>query len=393
MRPLFVVAFVVLASSVGSCLDPTQVDLQITTNMPCGPGSEYPRLLGTEIKTGTSLADLESVATTTECRGSNRVGNLVLVPGSGEQVYVQVTGRVATSATQQVDLPASRVIRYISHQRLELPIDLSAECIGKVCDPNQTCSKGMCIDKETKGCRGAECDAGGMPDATVIKDSGIDGFSLSDAPIDAIPDTMFDAIGTGDAGPCSQLPFLSMYDFYWPFSEMMGSMSVTEMVTNTKTQLATAKTGTGGFCGNALLLSSLPTQNLSACNTNSCFPGGQLKIAFALKLGSGTGLVLGHTAQMKGSWAIQVAAGPVIRFGVDYLGGQFSYIQGASVPLNKWCHVVAAANVGGYAISVDGSPVQTSGQFASLPAEGPYAVSVGAQTIDYAIDELFISSK
>src|SRR5262249_16809586 len=144
----------------------------------------------TEIQTGTSLGDLKSVAMTMDCKDpklTGRVGNFVLVPGNGDSVYVQIKGNVATSANGTQELSASRIIRYVSHTKLELPIDLSAACIGITCAEDESCSMGQCIKKMQMGCR-ENCDAGMDVPSVPPRDASSEILVSKDVVIDDAPD-------------------------------------------------------------------------------------------------------------------------------------------------------------------------------------------------------------
>jgi hypothetical protein len=45
---------------------------------------------------------------------------------------------------------ARRSVAFVKHSKLEVTIDLEASCAGVICDPSQTCSRGVCVSAETE---------------------------------------------------------------------------------------------------------------------------------------------------------------------------------------------------------------------------------------------------
>lgn len=156
-----------------SCREPTEITLEITTDVPCDAVADV------AISLGTTSAQIESgpvTLETTVCDSSRqRIGTLVLVPKNvaDDAVAIKVTARVkqpGDTATGPCVAPygpscivARRAIRYIAHTPLHLPIELSRSCEGLPCTPDQTCDHGACrptVECGTNGCSRAD---GGAP--------------------------------------------------------------------------------------------------------------------------------------------------------------------------------------------------------------------------------------
>lgn len=81
---------------VGGCLEPTEIELDITTNMTC-KGQE-PTILSTEIWVGAEKSSLHRVASTEACRERGTVGSIFLLPHGKESSYVVVRAKVLAGA-------------------------------------------------------------------------------------------------------------------------------------------------------------------------------------------------------------------------------------------------------------------------------------------------------
>lgn len=182
MRPGFLVAVVAAVSAIlasASCRDPTEITLEITTDLPC---SAVLANGGVAIRVG-SPANVEGeLAQQIEARTcvKGRIGSLVVVPSDAidDQVAIFVAaGATSPTAACTRQSPkgcvlARRVLHYIPHTPLKLPIELSASCVDKACAPNETCHKGQCRSDTVP------CGAGGVcevpPEDAGVVDAAID---------------------------------------------------------------------------------------------------------------------------------------------------------------------------------------------------------------------------
>jgi hypothetical protein len=155
--------------SLAACLEPTQVTLELSTDFDCADLGGVYIAVG-----GRGRSDLSLPNATTEVCLDRRVGTLVITPGgsASEDVVVEVMGgfdgRSATDCVNQgyhllaaqpgqkqvVDdgpggcIVARRVLRFVPHKPLFLPVKLSAQCVDVVCDPASTCAQGSCVPAE-----------------------------------------------------------------------------------------------------------------------------------------------------------------------------------------------------------------------------------------------------
>jgi hypothetical protein len=153
-------ALVTAVSLVGlgvGCLDPTEVVLDVRTDVPCAHPATW---RGVAISVGQPGEDVESrapVLTTTACDSSGAIGTLAVVPTGSKDAPIGV--RVVAGITRNPeDCPANgydgcivarRTIAYLPHQSQHLLIDLTSDCIGNACDVSHTCVNGSCTDTVT----------------------------------------------------------------------------------------------------------------------------------------------------------------------------------------------------------------------------------------------------
>ncbi len=145
-----------------SCLAPTEIVLQLSTDVDCS----YVEGNGVAIAVGPAGVDTNYPNTTTHGCVDGGVGTLVVLPSAA-------TGPVGIRVTLGIDasvescnagddfagcIVARRALEYDPHQPLTLPIELQRACIGKVCDPTSTCFDGQCVDASVP-CDGASCGA------------------------------------------------------------------------------------------------------------------------------------------------------------------------------------------------------------------------------------------
>lgn len=377
--------------------------LVISSDLDCGESTTYPRLVRTEIFTGPSKDALSPIASTMECHRTaddpTRIGELVLVPShtGGDQVYVRVRGHIAQSATDTVELDGERIIHYLSHQSLTLPIDISRACLGVTCDPQtETCSKGMCVKKETNGCHGSCSDAASdvlvssdtyvpPPDAGI--DAPMDGTSVLDAP--------FDAPNVDGGTTCASL--LPNVSAHWPFDEPSGTGKTTEVISGTSSTLNATAIGPGPKpCNDNLPMTTLqvPSQVLGSCQTSGCWQGGAISIGFHIKYNSGAGALVAHGSGSKaGDWLIAIGNNQSVNFTVYFQSNQGTLLQTGPLGTNATT-VIAHADPMGMSLQLGASvPKTQAGPYPSLPSDNSYPVGLGGYPMSYVIDELTLSNK
>ncbi len=133
------------------CREPTQIKIEIHTDVPC---DEYD---DTSIAVGLSSAieTMLPAARTSACSDDGTVGSLVAVPsGRDEPLAIKVaaaTGGFDVALCVPPDyhdgcIVSRRALRYVDHTSLLLPIHMRAACINEFCEPGQTCIRGTCQD-------------------------------------------------------------------------------------------------------------------------------------------------------------------------------------------------------------------------------------------------------
>lgn len=166
---------IALALTAPGCLDPTQIELQIRTDLSCA------ELHSVGISVGfPDLVEAEPVDTfTTHCDGGY-VGSLVVVPADDDTaaVGIHVVAGVGTEhgscepplypapALGTGCIVARRALRFVPHTPLELPMFLQRECIDHPCTRESTCVDGVCHHRWPSGtgeCSDERCGAGLLP--------------------------------------------------------------------------------------------------------------------------------------------------------------------------------------------------------------------------------------
>gem|GEM_PF-2880696 len=136
------------------CLDATQVEVELTTDVNCADRPE------TTISVGT-LGQLDSsapVAVTTACDAkTGRIGSIVVLPHESKegQVGIEIVAGIAKGADEcRRDnfaggcIVARRSLNFVKHHGLQLPIELEAACVDVPCGATETCRKGACVSAE-----------------------------------------------------------------------------------------------------------------------------------------------------------------------------------------------------------------------------------------------------
>ncbi len=195
-----------------ACLAPTQLTLVIETDVPC------PELKGVAITVSDRPEGAESkgfvTAETSDCQAGGRVGTLVLTPSdSGRAAVVVVAGvtRPARECTAESGyegcIVARRLVSFIDHTALVVPVRLEVDCLDVPCNAISTCSKGKCVSSETS-CDGTDCSKFGVTSdggIAVVEDAPTsnDATLPPDAPADA-PGFDAGADALDEAGLCAR---------------------------------------------------------------------------------------------------------------------------------------------------------------------------------------------
>lgn len=196
---------VVLGFVATSCQDPTEVVIEVRTNVPYRAGIVTAFTVGPP--GDTELAD-PSTETRDPWGADGFVGSLVLVPKSSKtaSVSVKVVMGIRRDTRECIGpayagcIVARRKLAYLPNERLRLPMVLYANCENVACDPDSTCSAlGQCVSSsiDPSACSASDgCVLPGDPKPGV--DAGNDG-SPNDGAIDVTAQTDAATDGRGDS--------------------------------------------------------------------------------------------------------------------------------------------------------------------------------------------------
>jgi len=191
----------------GSCRDPTEIELQLSSDFDCATlGASGLSAGTTSISVARDLASI-TVPTTSipSCASTkpNELGSLVLVPsGDGDDVAILIVAGLGKEACAN-DAPtfagcvvAKRRIRFVKHEHLVLPILLRTVCAGRPCTGDLTCVDGQCVSSfvDPGSCPNGLCPTGGDGSVPADATSPIDGPAPDDARTDAALDAPADAL-------------------------------------------------------------------------------------------------------------------------------------------------------------------------------------------------------
>lgn len=192
-----------------ACLDPTDITLQLNTDVPCSS------LQGVTVTVGTS-SDFETKAPTTEtssCSPDGTIGTLVIVPSGSKDEEVAI--RVVAGYGQTADscqapgygagcIVARRILHYLPHTPLTLPVSMRKSCAGVSCNPDQTCVQGVCKSAVVSN-PGSCASSGGCGEGTLGNaDGGMESEAGTDGGLDAPQEAPADATMTdapSETGP------------------------------------------------------------------------------------------------------------------------------------------------------------------------------------------------
>ncbi len=157
-----------------SCQDATQITFEISTNAACEDITATGIRLGSPEKVETPAQPV----VTEGCKpkagpgGRARIGSIVAVPSGDDDATVALRVVIglgkspedcvldayqASGSNEKGCLVARRIMRFIPHTSLIVPVSLDLDCLGIACSPEQTCSLGQCVSAT---CAEGQCGAG-----------------------------------------------------------------------------------------------------------------------------------------------------------------------------------------------------------------------------------------
>jgi hypothetical protein len=158
----------IAACGSSSCLDPTEIVLEIGTDVACSVVAQN----GVAITVGRTGDDGGVAIMTNLCASDGGIGSLAITPSGavddpiGIRVVLGVDASVdACGPNYEGCIVARRALRFDPHTPLTLPIDLDQACIGVPCTPDSTCVSGSCVDASIGPCTGVcNVEDAGPPD-------------------------------------------------------------------------------------------------------------------------------------------------------------------------------------------------------------------------------------
>ncbi len=141
-----------LAALLTGCRSPTEVELVLSTDVPCAS------FKGAAIFVSSSQEGAESSAPSTiaySCEDTGALGSLIVIPaGDKDQpLFVRIVAGIDLDATRCTTndpdgqcIVTRRRLSFLPHEHLTLPISLDVDCRGRVCGQTEACQQGRCID-------------------------------------------------------------------------------------------------------------------------------------------------------------------------------------------------------------------------------------------------------
>ncbi|MBK7586226.1 MAG: LamG domain-containing protein [Myxococcales bacterium] len=363
-----------------SCREPTQITVELRTDVPCASVTETTVGVGTL----TSVKDKPTVSSQKGCKTPDgRIGSLVVIP-SGEnqdevtiQAILGVDGQLASGC--QPDQPsancvvARRALRFVPHTPLELPIELSASCLGKVCPDDQTCLDGKCVSAKLPDPESCTTPGGCAP----APDAGSDALSVDtgtdsaldagfDGGVDAAADTGNDAPADVNAdGPATTKPLL-----HYAFEVTTGAIPDSSGNGLDGTPIgATVKAGAGhNASGGLVLTGAAGTSTLQIAPSTLLAAVTQLTgVTIAAwvnltKAPPAKGFIFANDPA--GTPTVELWIEPTRALCMDVVptvgGTYYPACSTATLTTGTWAHVALSADTASASLYVDGSSVATS---------------------------------
>lgn len=189
----------------GGCFGATEIDVELTTTVPCEQRIQTQLFTGAR---GTTDFGAAPAAETAECTTAEpRIGTLSIVPSGARdaafdlEVVAGVGVEASTCRPGHLDrcIVVRRRASFLKHKALRFPILLSDRCIGVVCGQDETCDLGLCSKLD-------DCTDVGCPRerGDVAIDAGADVVADAPGPVDATVDVGVPDSATGACGPFAE---------------------------------------------------------------------------------------------------------------------------------------------------------------------------------------------
>jgi hypothetical protein len=172
LRPVVpAVAFGGVVLAAAACYGPTQVVLDLSTDLGCAA-----TIRTAVYKPGSSPKEPETETTTcTPGAGVSEIGTLTILPsGSNDgeasiKAVLAIAGKDPTTCDADPTncIVATRSFSFVAHSSRRVPILLAQECLGTKCPDGQTCGAGGACIANAVTCGGGDCSLPGESDGGV----------------------------------------------------------------------------------------------------------------------------------------------------------------------------------------------------------------------------------
>jgi hypothetical protein len=261
-----------------TCRAPTQVDVVLSTDVPC------PRVGAPLITAGpqTGGASSSVAPPAIACAADGSLGDIVIVPTGAKDAAFRVDVTLAIdgkdpalcAASPAGCIVARRLLHFLPHDPLTLPIPLRKACLGVVCPDDQTCVQGACVTANVES-------ASFVPDNGAGAAAPVPEAGAVDASADAADAAPADAAPAVDAGVACGPPGGV---FTTPTAPVLIAANSTEVFWSDATTIV-HRAARDGTLGAPLQVNVIPT--VLAANETTLFVG-HAQGALAVSLGSGT---------------------------------------------------------------------------------------------------------
>lgn len=345
----------------GGCREPTQITVTLRTDVACPQVSETTLSVGTLA----NINDKPPVSSRKGCKdASGRIGSLVVVPSGddSDEVAIQAITTVGGQPASACDpkkpssscVVARRALRFVPHTPLDLPIDLSSSCLGKLCPDDQTCFQGLCVSAKLPNPE--ECTTpGGCGQDLPPNDGGPD----ADASLDAGPDAATDATIEATPGDAADGNLMAWFTFEGTQTSSVQDLSA--FGNHGLLQGASVKPGAGHTGGGLVINASSgtfavgPSQSLGAINQTT-----GVTVAAWVKVNTAppnTGFLFDHDP-IPGVDDLEAWVEPDLKVCIDAVPGHNPMCFLKMVSLGTWAHFTMVADATMMQMYFNGTPTK-----------------------------------
>ena len=141
-----------LALLLTGCRSPTEIELVLSTDVPC---TSFKGVAISAYSTEDAAESLSPWTVGLICHDDGSLGTMFVTPaGDRDQpLFIRTTVGINIDPTlctaddpERHCIVARRRLAFVPHEHLTLPIALETTCAGRTCQASETCAQGVCID-------------------------------------------------------------------------------------------------------------------------------------------------------------------------------------------------------------------------------------------------------